>query len=71
MFYVRLLGLSTWKWMIKSKYIRCTKILLLRALHTELKGGLWNFKECARDLLPSILKRYLIMMLQEVTLSHI
>jgi len=70
-FYVRLLGLSMWRWMIKSKHIHCTKILLLRALHTELKGGLWNFKESARDLLPFMLKRYLIMTLQEVTLSHI
>ena len=68
----RLLGLNMWKWMIRFKRTGCTEILLVPILHMVLKDGLWSFKECARDLLATLLKRYLIMNMEEVNyyLSH-
>lgn len=68
MLHFRLHGLNMWKWMIGPKRTGCTEILLLAVLHMEQKDGLWNSKECARDLFSTLWKGYLIMMLEEVTL---
>lgn len=64
MFY-RLLGLNTWKWMIKPKLIGSIGISYVVLLLMEQNDGLLHLGGCVRDLLTPWGKLHLVVSLEE------